>query len=217
MDLSHKIIIGLLIILILILLIIYKKQENVSSISGNTNYNSEALANIASVYANTNEIATFNNIQITGNLKIGGYMLSVDASNNLNIKDLSNNTIFTGQTNNVNIPFMTGGVIKNSKLTGCGLMDNEGRYGLYVNKVWNNKYGILMYDINSDGKGTWISMPTRISNGQLGYGNGYIRAINFATPISADGDYRGGARFFYVGRNDTDDPEKPVSTQIFEH
>jgi hypothetical protein len=112
MELSHKIIITLLVILIL--LTVYKKQENAGSTgSGTANYNTEAVQNIASVYAESGSgTATFNNINVTGNLRInnkkirifdmGGYKVGNSGDTNINwvqigsdgtlIKDQSNNT-----------------------------------------------------------------------------------------------------------------------------
>jgi hypothetical protein len=58
-------------------------------------------------------------------------------------------------------------------------------------------------------------MPTRIQNGQLGYGNGYIRGIMYKSQQTPNGNGNGGARFFYVGTNDTTDPEKPITTAFF--
>lgn len=71
MESSHKFIIGLLIILIF--LILYKKQENAGSTdmsSGSLAYSTEAVQNISKVYADTSGTATFNNVQITGNLNV---------------------------------------------------------------------------------------------------------------------------------------------------
>ena len=70
MDLSHKIIIGLLIILIL--LTVYKKQENLDSTSS-TNFATEAVQNIASVYSESaSGTASFNNIRITKDVIVNG-------------------------------------------------------------------------------------------------------------------------------------------------
>ena len=87
-------------------------------------------------------------------------------------------------TLNVNSPNITSPTIDNpiiigGSLHGSGLMDNSGRYGLYVNSVWNGNYGILMYDTNSDGKNTWVCMPTRINEGQLGHANSFITALTY--------------------------------------
>jgi microcystin-dependent protein len=68
----HKIIIGLL--LILIVLILYKRQENAGNTAttagGLNNFSAEALANIAKVYADVRQLASFNNMTITGNAQI---------------------------------------------------------------------------------------------------------------------------------------------------
>jgi microcystin-dependent protein len=53
-------------IIILIIFFLYKK-ENAGSI-GSTAYSAEAVANIAKVYSDSSGVATFNNVNITGNL-----------------------------------------------------------------------------------------------------------------------------------------------------
>jgi microcystin-dependent protein len=68
MDLAHKIIIGFLVIITIILINIINTQENAGSVSGSQVLSTEAIANIAKVYADTTGIATFNNVNITGNL-----------------------------------------------------------------------------------------------------------------------------------------------------
>ena len=90
----------------------YKKQENLDSTSS-TNFATEAVQNIASVYAESGSgTATFNNINVTGNLSInnkkirifdmGGYKVGNSGDTHYNwgefrsdgtpIKDSSNNT-----------------------------------------------------------------------------------------------------------------------------
>jgi len=74
MDNCNSILVKVLIlvnIIILGLLILYKKQENAGNVSNTANYNTEAIANIASVYSEgLNGTSTFNNVNITGNLNI---------------------------------------------------------------------------------------------------------------------------------------------------
>jgi ABC-type cobalt transport system substrate-binding protein len=61
------------IIILLLLILIYKikflTQENAGSV-GSAAYSSEAVQNIAKVYADTSGTAIFNNVDITGNLNI---------------------------------------------------------------------------------------------------------------------------------------------------
>ena len=73
MELSHKIIISLLVILIL--LTVYKKQENAGSTpAASANYNTEAVQNIASVYSESlNGTASFNNLRVTNNINFAQF------------------------------------------------------------------------------------------------------------------------------------------------
>jgi len=67
MEKSH-IIIVLLIIIIILVMNLYNKKENITSDSGKT-LSDEALQNIAKVYGDTSGTVSFNNVNITGNLR----------------------------------------------------------------------------------------------------------------------------------------------------
>jgi len=90
-------------LIILILLTVYKKQENAGNIASvsvaqtSPSYNTEAVQNIASVYAeSTNSTSTFNNIRVTGNndgkltSPNGNYKLSIDDNGKLHVTDTTN-------------------------------------------------------------------------------------------------------------------------------
>jgi hypothetical protein len=73
------------IILLLAILFLYKQKENLNT----SDLSNEALQNIASVYGDTSDIVTFNNVNITGKLKVDGVTQSADTSVNgkLYVKD----------------------------------------------------------------------------------------------------------------------------------
>ena len=147
MDLSHKIIIGLLVILIL--LTVYKKQENADNIvstpsTGSANYSTEAISNIASVYSESlNGTASFNNIRITGNL---------DATNFKGIICAWSGTI-------ENIP--SGWELCDGK---NGRPDLRGRFILGYNQPSNGAYLGTSYD----GEVTKITPPGTPGGAQVG-------------------------------------------------
>ena len=69
MERNHVIIL-VLILIGSVILFTYNQQENETNVSpGTANYNTEAIANIASVYAeSTNGTNSFNNIRVTGDV-----------------------------------------------------------------------------------------------------------------------------------------------------
>lgn len=171
MDLSHKIII-LLLLIIIILLFLYKKQENLDS-SSTTNFSTEAILNIASVYAETSGTATFNNIKLTGNLSIGNYKLTADLSGNLLINDLSNNVIFqTDKTQSIinnptiNNPTINNPIINSGKSIGlkcinCLYFDADGKHAMGVNYD-SNRDSIALIGLD-DGR----VIPTRADHSNI--------------------------------------------------
>ena len=72
MDKQNIVIIVLIIILVILT---YNKQENADSVS-NASVSTEALANIASVYADPTKTVTFNNIKVTNTIE--GANLKID-------------------------------------------------------------------------------------------------------------------------------------------
>lgn len=63
---SHIIIVLLFVIIIILIMNLYNKKENITSDSGKT-LSDEALQNIASVYGDSKNTVSFNNVNITGN------------------------------------------------------------------------------------------------------------------------------------------------------
>jgi hypothetical protein len=63
----NHIIVGIFVIIFLVIILTYNQQENAGSLS-TANNNTEAIQNIASVYADTNRTATFNNLTTTGKI-----------------------------------------------------------------------------------------------------------------------------------------------------
>jgi microcystin-dependent protein len=66
MEKTHIIIILLIVIIIILVNNLYNRQENITSDSGKT-LSDEALQNIASVYGDSKNTVSFNNVNITGN------------------------------------------------------------------------------------------------------------------------------------------------------
>lgn len=88
MDNDLKILLMIATVVILVIAFMYGKKENLDAVSTPTNavptLPSEALQNIASVYANTTGQATFNNMLVTGNADVNG---SLTISGNVKTKN----------------------------------------------------------------------------------------------------------------------------------
>jgi hypothetical protein len=86
----NHIIIGIFVIIFLVIILTYNQQENAGSL-GTANNNTEAIQNIASVYADTNGTASFNNLTITGkiNSPTQKFYMQFKDDGNLCIYDMS--------------------------------------------------------------------------------------------------------------------------------
>ncbi len=91
---TKYIIIGLVIILVIIFLI--QKKEHITSSSPPTNLSSEAIQNIAKVYADITKTVEFNNIKTTGNATFK--KLNVIENSILNNLNVSGNLIASGDS-----------------------------------------------------------------------------------------------------------------------
>jgi len=79
------VIIGVLIIAFVIIFT-YNRQENAGSI-GSAAYSAEAVQNIAKVYSDTSGTATFNNINVNGNIR--GNVIGDLSGNNINAANIN--------------------------------------------------------------------------------------------------------------------------------
>ena len=186
---------------------------NTLNVTGNTTLNGGKLNNMGLCDQSGRYCAYINRV---GN----GYGLVLYDTNSDGRGTWENATLNIGSPNIstpvITNPSITSPTITGGSLQGSALMDSSGRYGLFVNTVWNGNYGIRMYDTNSDGKNTnnWAAMPTRISEGQLGHANTYISSLVYKSDQDATGNGNAGARSWYVG-NGPSDVERPLCTQFF--
>jgi hypothetical protein len=116
---DKKIVLIGVIIALIVILYFFGEQENADSVSGSQVASTEAVANIAKVYADSKETATFNNIKITGNVDVTG--------KNINAENVTANV--TGNLKGNVVGNLTGSITSpngNYKLS----IDNNGRLNL---------------------------------------------------------------------------------------
>jgi len=70
MEKTHIIIILLILIVVILINKLYNSKENITSTDSGKTLSNEAVQNIASVYGDSKNTVTFNNVNITGNLNI---------------------------------------------------------------------------------------------------------------------------------------------------
>ena len=100
---TKHIIIGLIIVLVVLFFV--QKKEHAGSTTPAQNLSNEAIQNIAKIYADTNNEATFNNIKsigkITGNVtgNVTGKLVSSDGNYSVSIDNTGNLVLLNGTTN----------------------------------------------------------------------------------------------------------------------
>lgn len=98
-------------IIVLVILFFVQKKEHAGTVpapSSTLNLSNEAIQNIAKIYADTNNTATFNNIntigKITGNFtgnvtgNVTGNLVSPDSKYSLNVDNSGNLSLFNEKT-----------------------------------------------------------------------------------------------------------------------
>jgi outer membrane lipoprotein SlyB len=142
---DRKTVFILLILILIVIIITFTQQERATSTADTNSYSSEAIANIAKVYADTSGTAMFNNIKVTGNVtgNVNG-----DLSGNVkgNVTGNLTGNVNGNLTGNVN-GILTGNIGSTTKGL---LVSNNGKFQLTM----QDNGDMAIYDVDQ-AKNIW--------------------------------------------------------------